>query len=201
MRRDTVAGSNLARLMRRWRLDTNPLRRAADRLEALLLAALAVAFLAGAPLAAVAAGQAAAAAARHTEQVQASWHPVTAVLLRNAPDPVHAMSQASLAPLVLARWRAPDGVTRTGEVYAQPGARAGSTLQVWATGNGRLMPVPLLGTDVTDRVAMAAALATAGAALVLALLWLVTRWLLDRRRLAAWDARWAVTEPQWSGRR
>jgi hypothetical protein len=72
---------------------------------------------------------------------------------------------------------------------------------VWATGNGRLMPVPLLGTDVTDRVAMAAALATAGAALVLALLWLVTRWLLDRRRLAAWDARWAVTEPQWSGRR
>ncbi len=199
MRRDTVAGSNLVRAMRRWRPDHNPLRRGADRVEALLLAALAIAFLAGAPLAAVAAGRAAAAAARHTERVEASWRQATAILLQNAADPVQAMSQASIAPQVLARWRAPEGGTRTGEVYAQPDTRAGSAVQIWVTRSGRYVPSPL-GTDVTTRVALAASLATTAAAAALALLALVTRWLLDRRRLAAWDARWAITEPQWSGR-
>ncbi|HEY6278354.1 MAG TPA: hypothetical protein VIX86_18715 [Streptosporangiaceae bacterium] len=199
MRRDTVTGGNLARRMRRWRLDRNPLRRPADRVEALLLAALAVAFLVSAPLAAVAAGQSAAAAARHTEHVQASWRPATAVLLRNAPDP--AQAQASLAPLVLARWRAPDGVARTGEVYAQAGARAGSSVPIWVTRSGQPVPFPMMGSDVTIRVALAALLATTVTAVVLALLGLVGRWLLDRRRMAAWDARWAITEPQWSGRR
>jgi hypothetical protein len=201
MGRDMGAGRNLGRLMRRWRLDRNPLRRAADRVEALLLTALIAAFVVGAPLAAVAAGQAEAAAARHVEQVEASWRQVSAVLLRNAPDPVPAMSQASIAPLVLAQWRAPDGGTRMGGVFAQPGARAGSTVRIWVTGRGQRMPSPLVATDVTTRVALVASLATAATAVVLALLGLVTRWLLDRRRLAAWDARWAVTEPQWSGRR
>src|SRR6266566_4582304 len=42
-----------------------------------------------------------------------------------------------------------------------------------------------------------AAMAVAG---VLAALGLLTRWVLDRRRLAAWDARWRATGPQWTGR-
>jgi hypothetical protein len=35
---------------------------------------------------------------------------------------------------------------------------------------------------------------------LLAALGLLGRWVLDRRRLAAWDARWRSTGPQWTGR-
>jgi hypothetical protein len=39
-------------------------------------------------------------------------------------------------------------------------------------------------------------------ALRVALLWpaRVGRWMLDRRRLAAWDKAWAEVEPQWTRR-
>jgi hypothetical protein len=43
-------------------------------------------------------------------------------------------------------------------------------------------------------------LATVAVAAVLAVLALLTRWVLDRRRLAVWDARWRATGPQWTGR-
>jgi hypothetical protein len=51
------------------------------------------------------------------------------------------------------------------------------------------------------RIALAALLATAIVAAALALLGLVAHWILDRRRLAAWDAHWSATGPQWTGRR
>lgn len=44
------------RFVRRWRLDRNPLRRAADRVETVVLAVLVAAFLIGGPFAALAAG-------------------------------------------------------------------------------------------------------------------------------------------------
>jgi hypothetical protein len=53
---------------------------------------------------------------------------------------------------------------------------------------------------VVEEVALAASLATMAVAGVLAVLGLFTRWVLDRRRLAAWDARWRATGPQWTGR-
>ena len=82
-------------------------------------------FLTGAPLAALTAGQAAAASGLHAQHAQAGWHRVTAVLLRKAPASVNPMFEVALQPLVPARWKAPDGTSRTGEVHALANAVAG----------------------------------------------------------------------------
>lgn len=65
---------------------------------------------------------------------------------------------------------------------------------------GRLEPAPPQRADVTAQEAPAAltAAALAAAAMVVTgfFAWLV----LDRRRLAAWEAEWSRTGPQWTGR-
>ena len=195
-----MRGGRLPGLVRLWRLDRNPLRRTADRVEALVMVVLIAAFLGGAPLAAVAAGRAAEATGERIQHAQASWHEVPAVLLKNAPSEAPPMFQAALESLVPARWKAPDGTARTGEIYAPVGAKAGSTVLVWANGAGELTAVPLQPGDVGEEIALAASLATVAVAAVLVVLGLLVRWLVDRRRLAAWDARWKATGPQWTGR-
>ena len=200
MRQRKIGGGWLPGLVRLWRPDGNPLRRTADRVEGAVMALLIAVFLCGAPLAALAAGRAAAAAGERIQHAQATWQRVAAVLLKNAPSKTHPMFQASLESLVPARWTAPDGTPRTGQIYAPAGAKAGSTVLVWANGSGRLTTVPLQPGDVGEEIALAASLATVAVAAVLAMLGLFVRWLLDRRRLAVWDARWKATGPQWTGR-
>jgi hypothetical protein len=186
--------------VRRWRPDGNPLRRTSDRIEAALLAILVVAFLCGAPLAGIAAGSAAAASSVRAEHAQPGARRVAAVLLQRAPGKTHPMFQTPLEPLVPAQWKAPDGTLRTGEIYAPAGAAAGSTVLVWTDRSGQLTASPLQRGDVIEEVALAASLAAMAVAAVLAALGLLTRWVLDRRRLAAWDSRWRATGPQWTGR-
>jgi len=200
MRQRRVRGGRLPGLVRLWRPDGNPLRRTADRVEAAVMALLIAAFLAGAPLAALAAGHAAAVTGSRIEHAQAGWHQVPAVLLQNASASSHPMFQVALESLVPARWTAPDGTPRTGEIYAPVGAKAGSTVTVWADRSGQLTPIPLQPGDVGEEIALAASLATVAVAGVLAAIGLAARWVLDRRRLAAWDARWKATGPQWTGR-
>jgi hypothetical protein len=158
-------------------------------------------FLSGAPLAALTAGQAAAASGSRAQHAQAGWHRVTAVLLRKAPASVNPMFEMALKPLVPARWTAPDGTSRTGEIHASANAAVGSTVPVWIDRSGRPVPSPVQRSDVVDGIVLAASLAAGGVAAVLAVLGFLARWVLDRRRLAAWGARWAVTGPQWTDRR
>lgn len=200
MRQPGTRGGRLPGLVRRWRPDANPLRRTADRVEAAVMAMLIAAFLLGAPLAALAVGHAAAVTGSRIEHAQAGWHQVGAVLLRSASASTQPMFQLSPDSLVPARWTAPNGTPRTGEIYVPAGAKAGSTVLVWADGSGRLTDIPLQPGDVTQEIALAASLVTVAVAAVLAVIGLVTRWVLDRRRLAAWDARWKATGPQWTGR-
>jgi hypothetical protein len=200
MRRWRTRGAWLRRLVRLWRPDGNPLRRTADRVEAAVMVVLIAAFLGGAPLAALAAGRAAAASGSRAEQAQAGWHRVTAVLLHKAPASVNPMFEISLERPVLARWTAPDGTSRTGKVFAPANTTAGSAVQVWINGSRWPATSPLQRSDVVEGIALAASLATVAVATVLAVVGLVARWALDRRRLAAWDARWAVTGPLWTRR-
>jgi hypothetical protein len=183
-----------------WRPDGNPLRRTADRLEGAIVALLIAAFLIGAPLAALVAGRAVAVTGSRIEHAQASWHQVPAVLLRNAAPDSHSIFQASPQALAPARWTAPDGTRRTGEIPAPQGTKAGSTVLVWADGSGRLTAAPLKHDVLAEEIAIAASLTTVAVAAVLVAIGLLARWVLDRRRLAAWDARWKATGPQWTGR-
>ena len=164
------------------------------------MAMLLVVFLAGVPIAALAAAGWAAANGVRAERAQAGWRQVPAVLLQDAPDPAHAMSQASLEPLVRARWAAPGGAPRDGEVYVPGGTRAGTTVTVWTDRSGKLEGVPVQRADVAIREALAALAVAVLAAAAVAVTGFLARRALDRRRLAAWDAEWSRTGPQWTGR-
>jgi hypothetical protein len=190
----------LSRLLRGRRLDRNPLRRKSDRIETALLGVLLTAFLAAAPFAARAAGSwAYAASAREAQAQQAGAHQVPATLLQAAP-PLSAYA-AGAAPDVDARWRAPDGQMRTGQVLVSSAAAAGSTVLVWTNQEGQLADPPLRHTQVVMRAEQAAV----GAVISLAIMLFAMGWLarrsLDRRRLAAWDAEWLANGPSWRPRR
>ncbi len=58
--------------------------------------------------------------------------------------------------------------------------------------------VPL--TALASRVLLAALAAPVALSVVLLVLWAYAGIFLDWRRMAAWDADWAMTGPQWSGR-
>jgi hypothetical protein len=188
----------LGRLVRVRRLDRNPLRRGSDRAETAVLGVLLAAFLAGAPLVAHTAGSwTYAASAREAQAQQAVLRQVPATLLEEAA-PWNATDYGSGAS---ARWRAPDGQVRTGDVFAPDGAPAGSTIMVWVNQAGQLTDSPLQYSQVTGRADIVRVLAVIALAVVLIIVGWAARWALDRRRLAAWDAEWLALGPRWSPRR
>ena len=177
--------------------DRNPLRRTLDRVECTIVAGLAVAFLAGAPLTAAIAGHLSESIGSRTAHAQqAARHQVRAVLLATAPTSGYSGYQ----PEVRASWTAPDGDRRTGAVTALPGQRAGSTVLVWADAAGRLTGPPLTLAQVRDQAVMVAAVAVMVLGLVLWCAGELAHYLLGRRRLAAWDAEWRAIGPQWTTR-
>jgi hypothetical protein len=199
MRRRAAGPAWPAPPVRRLWPDRNPLRRAADRAEAAVAALLFVAFLAGTPLVALAAGGWVAASGLRAERARASWRRVPAVLLQDAPRPVGSLFYPAPVPEAAARWPAPGARSRTGEVYARPGARAGSIVMVWTDSSGRLTGPPA-PAGTAGQVLEAVMLAIAALWLALLAAWALARMILNRRRLAAWDADWSVTGPQWTGR-
>jgi hypothetical protein len=189
------------RLAGRLRRDRNPLRRRSDLIEGWLLPAAIAVFLAASPLVAAAAGlwvRADNAAATHA---QLSWHRAPAVLLKAAPGPEMSDNGANTwlvqAP---ARWTS-GGQTRTGSVPAPAGTSAGSTVRVWLDRAGNVRTPPLTAAQVSDRVIAATLIALAGLAVFLASMALLTRRVLDRRRLAGWESAWLSVGPQWSHQR
>jgi len=190
----------LARLLRGWRLDRNPLRRGSDRAETVVLGALLAAFLAVAPFAAHAAGNWGYASAARTAQAQrTSLYQVTATLLRSASVPSGYGPAAHF--VVEARWRAPDGRVRTGELYVTADVAAAHTARIWVDQAGRLTGPPLSRDQLTGRGGLAAVVAVGClAALLITVAWLARR-SLDRRRMAGWDTDWLATGPRWTPRR
>jgi hypothetical protein len=171
------------RLARRLGLDGNPLRRRTDKIEACLAALTLVVFLMGAPVLAVVAGRA--------WVTGHSARQVSAVLLQAAPP---------ATGLVPARWIAPDGRMRAGEIPVSHGLAAGRAVSLWVNAAGSPTGPPLNHGAVLGREAMAAVFVPIGLGWVLLCLVEVVRWVLDRRRLAGWDAAWDAVGPQWTER-
>jgi hypothetical protein len=145
----------LARLLRGRRLDRNPLRRGSDRAETVVLGALLAAFLAAAPFTAYAAGSwGHASAVRDAQAQRASVRQVTATLLRAGPVLSSYGSASGFA--VEARWRAPDGRVRTGELLVTATMAAGHSARIWVDRTGRLTGPPLGQDQVTGRAQLAA---------------------------------------------
>lgn len=186
------------RLARRLGCDRNPLRRRSDLIEAWFLPVVIVVFLALGPLVAGATGLWVRADNVAAHRAQLSWHRVTAVLLQASPGPL--MSDGGANSWVVwtpARW-AVDGRLRFGNVPAAAGTRAGSAVPVWLDRAGKVRVPALTVAQAGDRVVVAASMALAALAVLLAGLALVGRRILDRRRLAGWEAAWQSVGPRWS---
>lgn len=188
--------------VRRWR--HNPLCRATDRCEAwvalaafllLTLAAPAVGWLCGArtdaSLQAVVRAQ------------RAERHPTTAVVVRRVAgarltaDPEMSGDHARRTAVV-ARWRAPDGTARTGEVTtAGRNAKPGSGVRIWTDRHGDPALRPMDAATARTH----AVLAGFGAALLAALLIECGRrlilWRMTLRRHERIDRAWEAVGPDW----
>jgi len=188
------------RVVHRLGLNSNPLRRRTDKIAACLGAGLLITFLAGAPLLTLAAIHWAGQAGAAEQRAQHTWHQVEAVLLRSAPAPAAFANGLYGGTWVPARWTAPDGRSRTGEIDVTTGLAKGQTLPIWVDPTGLPTGPPLTHRAVVARTALAATLAPVVLAIVLGFLAGVGRWVIDRRRLAGWDAAWALVGPQWTKR-
>jgi hypothetical protein len=192
----------VAALARRMGVDANPLRRGCDRAEAWVRLGLVLAFLVASPLAAIGLGHLTNdASARAARAERASEHLIPAVLLhrvsRGSDVPLYSASQLAWAQ---AKWTAPDGRQRTGEVPAPVGSRAGRPVPIWVNNSGQLVYPPIGQGQIASRVIAVVALTPAVLAVILlGVSWLVRR-LLDRRRISGWATEWSAVEPLWTKR-
>jgi hypothetical protein len=193
---DTRPTTGWTRLRRRLRVDGNPMSRGSDRLAAWLPLAAVVAFLALTPLVVEASGawmRADNAGARHL-QLQTA----TAVLLQSAPGPAFSDNGANTwLDWVPARWTS-DGQRHVSAIPVAAGTPAGSRVTVYFTSTGRVHTPPMTTGHARGRVLTAQLIAVANLAMVLALLALLGRSVLDRRRLASWQTEWLTVGPRWS---
>jgi hypothetical protein len=192
----------VAALARRMGMDANPLRRGCDRAEAWLRLGLVLVFLIASPLAAFGLGHLTNdASVRAARAEAANEHQVAAVLLHrvshNSNDPLYSTSELAWAQ---ARWTAPDGRRRVGEVPAAVGSRAGRQVPIWVNNVGQLVYPPIGQGQIASRVIAVVALTPAILAIMLlGVGWLIRR-LLDRRRMASWATEWSAVEPLWTKR-
>jgi len=195
--------TRLARLARWLGVDRNPLRRGTDRVEAALRLVMILLLVLAVPAAAIAAGRWADQRALHQVRAQrAADHPISAVLLQDAPAPGTPDPYTSVpASWVLARWQPPGQPPRTGEVLALPGARKGSTVRTWIGPSGAVTEPPPGHRVIAGEVCFAVATTCLLSCLVLLLTWTLARRALDRRRLRAWEAEWRTRGPLWRGHR
>jgi Protein of unknown function (DUF3592) len=193
---------HILRLVRTLRLDGNPLRRGVDRLESGIILGLLAAFLICAPLLAIAAGQWAHRAGQDQQHAQRAWHQTSAVVLRSEKPPTPNIYTWPWDDVqVPASWTAPGGLQRTGDVLAAARIRAGQTVRIWVDESGLQTGPPLSASQLAMRVTGATALTPAFLAVALLGIGGLAHWLLNRRKLAAWESDWAYVEPQWTRHR
>ncbi len=189
------------KLTRRMGRDGNPLRRRSDMIDAWLAPVAIVVFLALCPLVLTLTGSAMRAASASERQAQASWHSVQAVLLKPVAGPEQVNhGENSWLSWTPARWTV-DGVQRTADVPARSGSTAGTKVTVWLDPSGKVHMPPLTASEASDRVVVARVIALAALAVLLAIMIVIARRLLDRRRLASWEHAWYSVGPTWSKHR
>ncbi|MDR3035029.1 MAG: hypothetical protein LBV78_18335 [Kitasatospora sp.] len=184
------------RLAARLGLDGNSLRRRSDRIAAFATVVLVVVFLVVTPIAAIFAGHWAYRWSMSQQQHQRSWREVTAVLLRKAP--VEPGGFDGSGAWTVARWTPPGGHARKGVISAPAGTPAGGRVRIWLDASGRWAGPPLGRQIVVVRVVMAVMGTTVVAGAAAATVASVGQWLLDRRRMAGWEADWDAVGPQWT---
>jgi hypothetical protein len=183
----------LVRFARVRRLDRNPLRRATDRLETALLAALIIAFAAGTPFAALSVGAWVHAHAQREQRAQVASERRVPAVVRYVVQPT--TGDLANDVLVSARWTAPDGEPVTADVFGPSGIAAGDTVPVWITRDGLVANPPLRDSQISGQAELAVAGSAVAGVLLLSIACVATCQVLDRRRMASWAAEWQEADP------
>jgi len=185
--------------VRFWRWRRSPLRRRSDCLEAwIVLGTWALALLGGlftgwTAWESVADGNA---------SRRAEVHPVAAELTEDAAKTpaVSASGSGSATVWAKVRWTAADGSAHTGTVKVEPGSKAGTKATVWTDRTGRSVPEPATATEATLEAAFAGVLIGTSSGGGVVVCGVLLRGLLERRRLAEWEAEWERVGPGWRKR-
>jgi len=184
-----------SRLARRLHLDGNPLRRRTDKIATCLGGLLVAVFLVGAPMVARAVVGWVSRVAAAEQQATRSWRQVPAVVQKTAQ--ASAAGEISWVP---ARWTAPDGRARAGQIPVSVNVAAGQTVRLWVDAAGTQTGPSTSRAMVVFDEAGAAAVVVAALGLLLLCLVCGGRLALDRRRLASWETAWAEVGPRWTKR-
>ncbi|WP_406859255.1 hypothetical protein ABZO31_02775 [Streptomyces sp. HUAS MG47] len=188
-----------------WRWRHNPLRRTTDLAEAWVACVAFLLLVLGAPATGLWAGGRTDDALQHAARAQqAERRPVTARVVREAEPPAQApqnpdaAGEQRLRTLVVARWPAPDGSTRTGTVHTlDPDPEPGETFRIWTDAEGRAVSAPLRAGTARAHALFAGLFAASAVAVAAeAARRAVVRGLI-RRRYAELDLEWARTGPDW----
>ena len=192
-------GKRRRRIARWLGLDHNPLRRPADRLEAWLQLIVITLMLTAAPIAAIMCGLVANhVLARQALAEQRSDRVVTAVLAKKAPTSTVDPYVADPEVWAQARWTAPDGATRSGQILARAGTPAGGKVDIWVNTTGETVDPPAQHQTVVIGAITVGVIGGLFVDLILMGTDIIIRRTLDRRRLAAWDSEWRAIGPLWS---
>ena len=191
------ATRRMSRLVR-WLAGRNALRRPVDRVEGAVLVVLSAALFVAVAVAAVLGTH----AYQSERTASASLHPAVAVLIQAGP-PYGSLDRFGQAE---ARWRDPGGGEQVGVLTAITtpgitGTAAGARIPVWLDHSGQPVAPPAGQVAMVVNALAVGAAATAGAGIALLIFYTLGRLALDRRRLAAWESAWSLTEPRWTTRR
>jgi len=124
-------------------------------------------------------------------------HEVPAVLTVDAAQ--SAGFSLTTGVLTAATWTSAAGVQRAGEVPASPGAVKGQHIRVWTDDStGYLDGPPLTMSEAAGQADAAMIGAVVGIGVAYAAGAGVIMYVLNRRRMAAWEADWLTTGPAWN---
>ncbi|MEQ7125848.1 hypothetical protein ABN034_15150 [Actinopolymorpha sp. B11F2] len=185
---------------RRLAWTRNPMYRTSDRVEGLLLLAVLVAALVAIPLAIGVGRTAYDDGLRQSAQLTAAGHWIRATLVETVPETAVSQPDAptTLTTLARARWKAPDGSLREAKVPAKAGTAAGTKVPVWVNESGQAVRPPPRTDQVSDKAVATGLTSWMAMELGVVVSFLLLRWLLDRRRLASWEAEWQRVAPRWT---
>ena len=180
--------------VRWWRLQPcsrNPLMRATDRVESVLVTLMVAVVLLWMPVCAAVGTETFTSLQQQSRALQAQSRPVPAVLLIDAvsdPQVEPAVRLTDTGTASWGRWTV-DGREHTGQVPAEPGARTGDTVTIEVGPGGDLLKTRGSTENAVLAISAACGLwatgAVTGAAAVAG-----THRMLVRSRLRVWDQAW-----------
>ena len=188
----------LARGIRRFTLGSGPLKRRSDTVECVSRLLVLLFVLLSVPVALTVGTVVRSDLAAMAQQQTDERTRVTAVATADAA--VRGDTPPRTRVPVPARWTSPGGTPVQGEVPARPTVRAGDTLTLWVTADGRRADEPMTPAEVRRSTLVLVGLGWAGGVGATVLLHVALCRLLDRRRDRRWAREWARVEPAWSRR-